>query len=149
MMGDMICCDVAQRPTGGFAYGRTRPRGLSQQWRSHLTDLERCRQWVPPADIAETESHFVISLEAPGIDMESLSITYNDGLLDVKGEKHKQSEIGECCHRAERYAGGFERRFRVSGKVDEDNIEAKYEDGIIKIWIPKTGESKPRRIEVH
>ncbi len=141
MMDDQ--CNISRTVSSGsselmnlFLNGWTRP----------LHDV-KC-QWRPPVDIAETDDHYAITLEAPGIDMASLDVTFRDGLLDVKGEKHKESEIGECCHCSERYAGAFERRFRISGAVDADKIDASYKDGILRVLIPKAEEVAPRKIEV-
>lgn len=149
-MSDMIQCNVNRMPR------RSAPSGSSELmdmflngWTRSLYDAEVYRPWRPPVDVAETDAHYAITLEAPGLDMESLDITFGDGLLDVKGEKHKETEIGECCHCSERYAGAFERRFRISGVIDVEKIEATFKDGILRVVIPKGEETPPRKIEVH
>ena len=108
-----------------------------------------CADWVPAADIAETPKEYVVSLEAPGIDMNKTELTFTGGTLTVKGEKVKESREDECCHCAERYSGSFERSFRVSDKVDGDKIDATYKDGILKVVLPKTEESSVKKIEIH
>jgi HSP20 family protein len=108
-----------------------------------------CADWVPASDIAETVKEYVMSMEAPGIDMNKTEITFTGGTLTVKGEKVKESKEDECCHCAERYSGSFERSFRVSDKVDGDKIDATYKDGILKVVLPKTEESSVKKIEVH
>lgn len=138
----MIRCSVNRMPSGAFS-DRSRA-GSTLGWA-----LQDCPQYRPPVDVAETSSHYLITMEAPGIDMESLNITFSNGLLDIKGEKLKESEVGECCHCSERYAGVFERRFRMSN-VDDERIDAVYRDGILKVKIPKKEGSEPaRKIEVH
>jgi HSP20 family protein len=108
-----------------------------------------CANWVPASDIAETSKEYIVSMEAPGIDMNKTEVTYTKGILTVKGEKVKESREDECCHCAERYSGSFERSFRVSGNVDGDKIDATYKDGILKVVLPKTEESSVKKIEIH
>ena len=108
-----------------------------------------CADWVPAADIAETGKEYIVSIEAPGIDMNKTELTFTGGTLTVKGEKVKESRDGECCHCVERYSGTFERSFRVSDKVDGDKIDATYKDGILKVVLPKTEESDVKKIEIH
>lgn len=108
-----------------------------------------CADWVPPADIAETAKEYIVSLEAPGIDMNKTELTFSGGTLTVKGEKVKESRDGECCHCVERYSGTFERSFHVSDKVDGGKIDATYKDGILKVVLPKTEESSVKKIEIH
>ena len=108
-----------------------------------------CGNWVPAADIAETSKEYIVSMEAPGIDMNKTELTFAKGILTVKGEKVKESTDDECCHCAERYSGSFERSFHISEKVDGDKIDATYKDGILKVVLPKTEESSVKKIEVH
>jgi HSP20 family protein len=108
-----------------------------------------CADWVPASDVAETSKEYVVSMEAPGIDMNKTEITFTRGTLTVTGEKIKESKEDESCHCAERYSGSFERSFRLSDKVDGDKIDATYKDGILKVVLPKTEESSVKKIEVH
>ena len=124
-------------------------RSLWSDWRFPSTFYAEGPDWTPPTDIAETDKSFVVSMELPGIDMSKTDISYSDGILTVKGEKHKESSEGECCHCAERYEGSFSRTFRVSGKVETDKIDATYKDGILKVTLPKSEETMPKKIEVH
>jgi len=124
-------------------------------WDRFLGDLDFPRtfvdesEWVPPADISETDSHYHVSMELPGIDMKEMDILYSDGFLTVKGQKTKTTDIGESCYCTERFAGSFERNFRIPGFVDRDNIVASYKDGILKVSLPKSEEGKVKKIEVH
>jgi HSP20 family protein len=108
-----------------------------------------CADWVPASDIAETAKEYVVSLEAPGIDMNKTELTFTKGVLTVKGEKIEESKADECCYCAERYSGSFERSYRVSEKVDGDKIDATYKDGILKVILPKTEENSVKKIEIH
>jgi HSP20 family protein len=134
-MLDLIPFDMALRPFGSL-------------WASTYPYLEGC-DWVPSTDIAETGNAYVVTMEIPGIDMKKLDVSYEDGVLSVKGEKIKETAEGECCHCVERYSGSFDRNFPISGKVKQDKIDAAYKDGILKITLPKAEESIPKKIEVH
>jgi HSP20 family protein len=135
-MMDVIPFDTAFRPLGSL-------------WTRVSPYLAECENWVPPADISETSNAYMVTMEAPGIDMKKLDVSYSDGLLNVKGEKVKETSEGECCHCVERFSGSFERTLPVSANVDRDKIDATYKDGILKIVLPKSEEIPPKKIEVH
>jgi HSP20 family protein len=135
-MMDVIPFDTAFRPLGSL-------------WSRVYPYLAECENWVPPADISETSNAYTVTMEVPGIDMKKLDVSYSDGVLNVKGEKAKETSEGECCHCVERFSGSFERTFPVSANVDRDKIDATYKDGILKITLPKSEESLPKKIEVH
>ena len=135
-MLDVIPFDTALRPLGSL-------------WTRMSPHLAACENRVPPTDIAENSNAYIVTMEVPGIDMKKLDVSYSDGLLNVKGEKVKETSVGECCHCVERFSGSFERSFPVSGTVDRDKIDATYKDGILKITLSKSAESVPKKIEVH
>ncbi|PKN30777.1 MAG: Hsp20/alpha crystallin family protein [Deltaproteobacteria bacterium HGW-Deltaproteobacteria-21] len=108
-----------------------------------------CEDWTPDSDVAETEKHYVVTMELPGVDMKKVDITFDDGAVRVKGVKDKETSEGECCHCSERFFGAFNRTIRVGGNVDRDKIEASYKDGVLKLVLPKTEESIPKKIEIH
>ena len=123
-------------------------RRLFDTWFDPYRHVVECEDWMPSSDIAETDKLYMVTMELPGIDMEKMDISYNDRMLTVKGEKEKESMEGECCHSAERYSGSFERSFRIPGDVDSDKIDATYKDGILKLSLPKSEKSKPKKIEI-
>jgi HSP20 family protein len=106
-------------------------------------------EWVPPSDIAETDTAYLLTMELPGIDMDKLDMSFSDGILTVKGEKTKGVSAGESCYCSERYSGSFQRSFRVPGPVDSEKIEANYKDGILRVSLARSGQSVVKKIEVH
>lgn len=150
MMGDLIQCEMNRAPAGGYALDPLECLDeLFSARRLPFREIDVSPRWTPPADIAETGDHYRITLEAPGIDMETLDLRYENGTLHIRGNKVKESEEGECCHCSERFNGNFARSFRIPVPVDEDKIEATYKDGILKLTLPKTEKSHSRKIEVH
>ena len=124
-------------------------RSLFDEWIDPYPYVVECEDWMPASDIAESEKAYVVTMEVPGIDMKKTDISYNDGVLTVKGEKQKETVEDECCHCAERYSGSFQRSLRIPGKVDRDKIDATYKDGILKLTLSKSEESMPKKIEIH
>jgi HSP20 family protein len=112
------------------------------------TNLEES-DWIPPSDIAETDTEYHVTMELSGIDMKKLNTSFSEGVLTVKGEKTKDVSVGESCYCTERYYGSFQRSFRIPGAVDKENIEAKYRDGILGVSLAKSEESVVKKIEIH
>jgi len=117
-------------------------------WVIPTASLEEC-DWMPPSDIAETDTEYHVTMEIPGIDMKELSISFSEGVLAVNGEKTEGVSIGESCYCSERYYGPFQRSFRIPGAVDKENIDAKYRDGILRVSLAKSEKSDVKKIEVH
>lgn len=104
---------------------------------------------MPAFDIFETEKEYLITAEIPGIDVKDIDITLSDGILTIKGEKKKEEESKERnYHCIERHYGSFERRFKIPETVKTDKLDAKYNGGILKLSLPKSGKAKARQIEV-
>lgn len=103
----------------------------------------------PPCDVQETEGHYVLSLDLPGLKKDEIKIELLDTELVVSGERKKetQSASGES-RRTERFYGRFERRFSLPAQVDANSIEAEYEDGVLSLVIPKAEAVKPKQIKI-
>ena len=91
-------------------------------------------------DIRETENNFELDIDLPGFKKDEISAKLDDGYLTIsasKGlDKDEKNKEGKYI-RKERYAGAMSRSFYVGGDVTEEDIKAKYEDGILKLSIPK------------
>ena len=103
----------------------------------------------PAIDIRENGDKFELSAELPGVDKKDVNISVNDDVLTISGEKKKEvKKEAAQCYRSERFFGKFERSFRLPDGVDQDEIEASYENGILHLDIPKTEESKPKEKQI-
>jgi HSP20 family molecular chaperone IbpA len=92
---------------------------------------------------------FVIKAEVPEVKREDVSVTVNNGVLSVCGErKQEEEEKGKTFHRVERHYGSFCRSFTLPENVDEANIKATFKDGMLSLEIPKTEKATPKTIEV-
>ena len=122
--------DAAEKRSGG-------EEGTEQE-------IERA-DWIPAADVYETEKEYVIALDLPGIAREALEISLDNDRLLIAGERLIENE-GQ--HRAERPRGRFVRKFGVPTSVDQKAIAADYKDGVLSVRLPKRKEQKARRVEI-
>lgn len=104
---------------------------------------------VLPMDIEETESHYLISADLPGVNPENINIDMHDGVLTVSAETKEEtrSEKGRLVLQERRY-GKFSRSMRFPVAVNPDGIEASYTDGVLRVEVAKAAEAQPRRINV-
>lgn len=95
--------------------------------------------FLPSMDILEDEQNIYIEAEVPGVKKEDIKITVNDeNVLTIKGEKKfEQGEGDKVCFRNERIYGSFTRSLKLSGKVNTEKIEARCENGILYLTIPR------------
>jgi HSP20 family protein len=122
-----------------------------RRWPRQGAATQPPREWAPPADVSETDGEFVIKAELPEVRKEDVSITVQDGVLTLAGErKQEKREDEEKLHRVERFYGSFARRFALPDNADEQGIRAESRDGLIVIRIPKQRvvEPQPRQIQV-
>lgn len=105
--------------------------------------------WTPPADIAEYADRFVLQLDVPGVSVEAIEITLDQGLLTISGERAAPAEAKDVERsRRERLHGRFHRRFTLPETVDAGGVRATGRNGILEVTIPKQAKAQPRRIEV-
>lgn len=106
-------------------------------------------QWVPAVDVHETEGAYLIEADVPGINPADIEVTLEHGVLTLKGERKsdKNAQDAGVRHLERRY-GSFARRFSLPDTADAENIDARAEQGVLRLTIRKKAESKPRRIEV-
>ena len=80
---------------------------------------------------------------------EDVKINYSNGQLIISGERKQENlEKNAKCHRAERSYGKYYRSFTLPQKIKENEIDAEFKDGQLKIAIPKSEEAKPKQLEI-
>ena len=111
-------------------------------------DLED-RLWDPDIDIHETDNEVVLEAEVPGMEQSDINVTIRDNVLTLKGEKKQEKKVKEADYnRVERSYGSFARTLTLPTLVVADKASAKYENGVLKITLPKAEEVKPKEIAV-
>jgi len=97
--------------------------------------------WFPPVDIYETDEHIILKAEIPGIDARHVKIEIEGNTLTIKGErKHAMNLNEENYHRMERFYGQFHRVFNLPMAVEKTAITAQFNDGVLKVTVPKAKE---------
>ncbi len=100
--------------------------------------------WAPSADISETEKEFCIRAELPAVKKEDVTVTLDDGVITIKGERRQEKEVKEQkFHQMETFFGSFERRFGLPENVNAEGVRCDYKDGMLSIHLPKTEVKKP------
>jgi HSP20 family protein len=106
------------------------------------------RAFLPTTDIYETEDALTVVLEMPGVDRDNIEVNVENGVLTVEGKINFGKYEGLQPIYSEYNIGPYRRSFRLSSRVDQDNIRAELRDGVVSLVLPKAAEAKPRRIEV-
>jgi HSP20 family protein len=102
-----------------------------------------------PTDVSEDENALQIGMELPGVDPDDVRLSLENNVLTIRGEKRQQiDENNERVHRFERVYGVFERTFVLPNTVDPDKIDARFENGVLIVRIPKAERARPREIQV-
>lgn len=102
-------------------------------------------------DVKEDDKAFYVSADLPGMNEKEVEVTFEDGLLTLRGEKKiERDEKGDTWHVIERSSGSFARQVSLPSNVDDSKIEAKFEKGVLTVTLPKMPEekAKSRKIEV-
>lgn len=106
------------------------------------------RSWTPRADIYETEDHVVVQLDIPGVDMKTVDVQCEKGMLSVKGERLFSTDEKRQYYRVENVYGPFERYFEIPGTLNVEKVAATYNAGVLTLTFPKTEAAKPRKIAI-
>ena len=112
-------------------------------------EFEAGGAWAPKLDVSETQDAYMVKAEIPGVDQKDLSVSLQNQILTIKGEKHKEKEEkDEKYHRVERSWGEFTRAIALPGAADTENVNATFKDGVLTITLPKTPAAKGTTIPV-
>lgn len=122
-------------------------------WNESLSMFGRMEEdsivWAPRMDVEETDDAYIIHADLPGIDKKNLHISLQDNVLTIKGErKYEEKKETKNHFQLERAYGNFYRTITLPEKVKEEEIKAKYKDGVLTITLPKSEEAKPKMIEI-
>ena len=105
--------------------------------------------WMPAVDIQETAMEYLIKAELPEVKKEDVKVTVENGILTIQGErKQEKEEKGKKFHRIERSYGTFLRTFTVPMDSEDSKVAADFQDGILRVHLPKTEKPRPKAMEV-
>ena len=106
---------------------------------------------MPPVDLVERNDGYELQAELPGLKQDQIEVKLSDGMMTIKGEKSSERvEDKDDYHLQERSYGSFQRSFRIPSGVDSEKIKARFENGVLKITLPKSSSAieKERKIEI-
>ncbi len=111
-------------------------------------NLSRC--WTPAVDIYTTANHdVVIKADLPDVKKEDISVTFENNVLTLKGERKFESETTrENYQRMERFYGTFSRSFTIPATIDTSRISAAFKDGVLTVRLPQREEARPQQIAI-
>jgi HSP20 family protein len=124
-------------------------RTLNRWFSREEGDEPTRRRWMPALDVTETEDAYQIDVEVPGLRPEDINVTVDQGMLTIQGERRSEEEKGDrSYHRVERHYGAFRRSISLPRDVDASKVEANYDNGVLRLRVPKTAGGQAKRIEV-
>jgi len=101
-----------------------------------------------PMDLSRVGDHYIVRVDLPGADPQSIEVSVDDRMLTIRGERSTASEPDAQWLMQERPSGTFARQIALGRGLSVDAISAEYRDGVLTLTIPVAAEAKPRRIEV-
>jgi HSP20 family protein len=113
-------------------------------------EAQQLAQWAPAMDVLTKDGNLLIRAELPGIKLEDVDITLQNGVLTISGEhKVDQEEERGGYHVRERRYGSFRRSMTLPEGTDESKIHARFEDGVLEVTVEGAAvEQAPKRIEI-
>ena len=135
-------------------------REAMQQMRHHLFHHQPFEQpyeeaqgtagsWSPLVDVFEDSEGITLKVELPEVDADDVDIQVEGNALTLRGERKLENvDKQEGYHRVERSYGSFARRFTLPTTVETANVTAQSRDGVLRIFLPKKAETKPRQVKV-
>lgn len=113
-------------------------------------DIEGAPQLQIKLDVKKSDGAYNVTAELPGVNKEDIQVNVEGNVVSIAAEVKKESEEkkGEEVIRSERYYGRLERSFALESDVDESKVDAKYENGVLKLKLPLKASSKTKRITV-
>lgn len=123
-------------------------RLFDQLWRSGPLPTN-ATSYTPRVDVDESDAELVVRAELPGLDESQISVSLEDGVLTISGERAEANESDESGVRLrEIFRGRFERSLRLPTEVDADAVTAAYRNGILEVKLPKAADARMRNIPI-
>jgi HSP20 family protein len=127
--------------------GERMRRMLEQTFGDFAPALTEPTGWTPAVDLVEEDDAYVVEAELPGVKREDVNIELVGNELTIAGEV-KEKEREGVLRRRTRRVGRFDYRVRLPDQLDPEKIEAKLDDGVLTVRVPKSERAQRRRIEV-
>jgi HSP20 family molecular chaperone IbpA len=130
-----------------------RPQELEVQEKKELVSKEEktvpARYYVPPTDIYETDDALTVVMEIPGVERKDVDINIEKDVIRIEGRIDFSKYEGLEPLYTEYNVGHFARSFTLSNKIDQQEIGAQLQDGVLTLTLKKFKETQPRRITIN
>lgn len=104
----------------------------------------------PTCNFKESDKEYIVQFDIPGVNKDDVKIEIQNNRLTVSGERKEKKEEKDAKHfLAEAYYGSFMRSFALPAEVDENKVDAHYEDGVLTVKVPKTATTKAKEVKIH
>jgi len=124
-------------------------RLLDEMFSPALSEIRPIAEFTPPCDVEEADSHYVVSLDVPGMAKEDLCVEVQGDNLVISGSRKEEHVSKKTAPQiSERYQGRFFRSMTFPGLSEDSKIEAVYKDGVLRVAIPKAPEAKKKSIPI-
>ena len=135
--------------TGTANFRKEMDRLFDRFFEPEWPEMTKLGEWEPTVDLSETKDAVVVKAELPGVEQKDISVSLQDGMLTIKGEKEaEKEEKDKRYHRVERSYGAFYRSIRLPASVDASKVAASFKDGVLTVTLPKAAEAKGTTITV-
>jgi len=106
--------------------------------------------WTPSVDIYETENELVLKADLPDLNEKDLDVRVENNMLTIRGERKFEQKVKEDNYlRIERTYGSFSRSFSLPTTISSEGIKAEYNNGVLKVEMPKRADSKPKQVKIN
>jgi HSP20 family protein len=112
-----------------------------------MNNCSTTRTMRPAATIIEKPEGFFVEADMPGVGRDGIAITMEDDVLTITGKRNAAPEGKRALHR-ETVSLDYRRAFEIGREVDRSKVAARFNEGVLQVFLPKADELKPRRIEV-
>jgi HSP20 family protein len=104
---------------------------------------------APAIDVSEDATRITVTAELPGLEKKDIELSVKDGVLSLRGEKRMEEETRNGkFHRIERRYGSFFRALALPESVEAERIDARFQNGVLVVTLPKRAESRPKSIAI-
>jgi HSP20 family protein len=150
----MTCCgDSANKSnkTTAIEQSRTNEVQVPQKTQPAQTAMAQRPQgpiFAPACDIADLGNEYILTADVPGVSAESISVTFEDGVLSIHGSAPVRGPGNGGFLRREYGVGDFQRQFRLGEDVNVEGISAAFEQGVLTVHLPKVEAATPRKVTI-
>ncbi len=104
---------------------------------------------LPKVNVIEENEAFYLDAETPGMTEKDVSVEFHDGVLTLKGQREQNSKTDKDDYHIREFSKeSFSRSFRLSDQIDPEKVGARMEHGVLKVTLPKAGQTKSKKIEI-